>query len=192
MKMREKNFPKSLQNDIIIQELADELLIYNTKTNRAHCLNQTARLIWDECDGAKTISEISRAVSRRTGAKVGEDLIWFAVERFKQDGLLANADEVILPEVNYSRREAVRRVGLAAVVALPAVTSIVAPSAAMALSLTSCNTGTSCTCSVGNNSSFNPQLCRTVLGGTSNCNNALTCDCLVVGGVGSTGGTCQL
>lgn len=190
--MSETNFPKSLQHNIIVQELVDELLIYNTQTARAHCLNQTARLIWDECDGEKSVAEISRAVSRKTGSIIDESSVWLAVEQFERDGLLANGTEMILPARNFSRREAIRRAGLTAVVALPLVTSIVAPPAANALSIGTCNTGVSCTCSVGNNSSFNPQLCRTVLGGTSNCNNTLTCDCLVVGGVGSTGGTCQI
>ncbi|HEX9425153.1 MAG TPA: hypothetical protein VF899_18065 [Pyrinomonadaceae bacterium] len=59
---------------------------------------------------------------------VDEKLVWYAVDKFSKDNLLEKEIELpafIIPGMN--RRQMVRTLGLAAVVAVPLVTSIVAP-----------------------------------------------------------------
>lgn len=43
--MVSKNHPKGRTNDIIVQELDGEVLIYNLKDNKAFCLNETSSLV---------------------------------------------------------------------------------------------------------------------------------------------------
>jgi hypothetical protein len=136
--------PKTRQSGLIIRELEDEILVYNTADNNAHCLNRTAALIWKECDGRSTIAEISDAVTRRLGTPVDERVVWFALKQFDRDRLLE--DELTVPPevlgVRLNRRDLVRVLGIAAIVAVPLVTSIVAPSAVQAA--TCLGTGNPC------------------------------------------------
>ncbi|HZH35571.1 MAG TPA: hypothetical protein VEX64_12070 [Pyrinomonadaceae bacterium] len=43
--MASKNIPKARENDLVVQELKDEVLIYDLKINKAYCLNETSAAI---------------------------------------------------------------------------------------------------------------------------------------------------
>jgi hypothetical protein len=128
-----ENKPQARQEGLIVRELDGEILIYDTGNNKAHCLNQTAALVWKNCDGEKTASEIRRSLSSELGTELDERVVWFALKQFGRDHLL---EERLIPpayvSASLTRREMVRTLGLAAVVALPLVTSIVAPTAVQA------------------------------------------------------------
>ena len=132
--------PAARKAELVIQELQDEILVYDTKTNKAHCLNRTASAIWKFCDGTNTVSEINRLMEIRTGAKIDEDLIWLAIDQLNERDLLEN--ELAAKFAGENRREILKKIGLAAVVSLPIVASITAPTAAMAIAcsgiVTSC------------------------------------------------------
>lgn len=126
--------PQTRQDGLIIRQLDNEILIYDTENDKAHCLNDTAALVWKECDGKKSVTEISRTLSRQLNAKVDERVVWFALKQFSRDHLLEEQMQLPAAFMNggLNRREMVRALGLAAVVAVPLVTSIVAPTAVQA------------------------------------------------------------
>jgi hypothetical protein len=129
-----ENKPLTRQDGLIIRELETEILIYDTRNNKAHCLNDTAAEVWKRCDGRATVEEISRSLTEQLGTPIDEKVVWFALKQFGRDELLE--ENVSLPPAfiasGLNRREMVRALGLAAVVAAPLVTSIVAPSAVQA------------------------------------------------------------
>lgn len=49
--------PKSNQT-VLTQEVENELLILDRNDNKVHQLNETALLIWKECDGIQSIQDI--------------------------------------------------------------------------------------------------------------------------------------
>ena len=137
--------PKCRQNDLVIQHLNGEVLIYDLAVHRAFCLNEASALVWQACNGQNTISDISHAVSKNLKTTVGDDFVWLALERLKKEDLITDGDE-IKPDFNgLSRREVIKRIGLSSMVALPMIASLVAPSAIHAAS-TNCPTSTFCTC----------------------------------------------
>jgi len=141
-----QNKPQMRQDGLIVRELDNEILIYDTDKDKAHCLNETAALVWKQCDGRTTPVEISRALSHQLGATIDERVVWFALKQLSRDHLLEK--ELTPPALftaGLNRREMVRVLGLAAVVAVPLVTSIVAPTPAQAA--TCLPTGASCTTS---------------------------------------------
>jgi len=132
-----------------VRELDNEVLIYDTNNDKAHCLNETAALIWQQCDGHATPAEISRTLSQQLGTTIDERVVWFALKQLSRDHLLE--EELTPPAIftaGLNRREMVRVLGLAAVVAVPLVTSIVAPTPAQAATClpdgASCTTGEEC------------------------------------------------
>ena len=123
-----QRMPQARRSGLIIQEVDSEILIYDQETNKAHCLNQTAAKVWNYCDGETTLADACSALSRDLETLVDEKLVWYAVDQFSKDNLLEREVEFpafIIPGMN--RRQMVRTLGLAAVVAVPLVTSIVAP-----------------------------------------------------------------
>ena len=164
-----KNYPQSRQSNIVVQEFETEILIYDLKINKAYCLNQTSALVYQLCDGTNSVTEISNLMSKKLKALVTEDLIWLALDELKKDNLLEQSDELEIKFGGLSRREVIRKVGFASMVMLPIISSIIAPTSAMAQSggialLQACPTNTGCAPGLN---------CITCTGGS--CNGSLTC-----------------
>jgi len=129
-----RTVPQSRQHNLIVQELKDELLVYDLTTNKAFCLNPTSAMIYQLCDGKHSVSDISREISKKLEQPVTEDLVWLAIDQFKEDNLLSNNQEIEIKFDGLSRREVIRKVGFASMIALPVISSLVAPTVAMAQS----------------------------------------------------------
>ena len=128
------NKPISRKANIVVQEMDSEILIYDLSINKAYCLNQTAGLVFQLCDGKRTVAEISDLMSKELKMLVSEDCVWLALDGLKKDGLLENAEELTNHFAGLTRREVVKKVGLASMVMLPLISSVVAPNAVMAAS----------------------------------------------------------
>lgn len=128
-----QKMPQARKSGLIVKEVDSEILIYDQDNNRAHCLNQTAAKVWKYCDGETTVADVCIALSRELETPVDEQVVSYAVDQFAADQLL-EADVAMpafmIPGLN--RRQMVRTLGLAAAVAVPMVTSILAPTPAQA------------------------------------------------------------
>lgn len=132
MKSERQLNPEARSEGLVVQELSGEILVYDRERNKAHCLNSTAALVWEYCDGRTSVAQIARTIEGKFNGTVDEDVIWIAVEQLGKAHLLR--ERVNFPEhkAGLSRREVMKRIGVAAAVALPAVTSIIAPTAVAA------------------------------------------------------------
>lgn len=128
------NKPKNRSENIVVQEFASEILIYDLKTDKAYCLNETSVFVWRLCDGTKTVAEISQSLTKKLKQPMTEDVIWLALDGFKKDNLLEDSKEFEINFNGLNRRQVIKKVGFASMFALPIVSSIVAPNAAMAAS----------------------------------------------------------
>ena len=155
--MKSNNYPLSRNSGLVIQKLKNEVLVYDLTKNKAYCLNETSAMVWQECDGAKSVVEISQNVSKKLKSNVSEDIVELALNQFKTDNLLENTHEFATKFDGLSRREIVKRVGFASMVALPVISALIAPTALHAASngcagtpLTTCVPGsvnpTGCPC----------------------------------------------
>ena len=127
MKTMTRVAPHAREEGLVIQELPNELLIYDVSRNKAHCLNQTAAFIWKRCDGKTTVPEIAARLRKEFDAQDGEALVWLALEQMEKSDLLRG--RIARSSNTMSRREVMRKAGLAAAVSIPLVTSILAPAA---------------------------------------------------------------
>lgn len=155
-----KFLPKIKSSDIVVQDLKDEVLIYDLKENKAFCLNETSKFIWQMCNGKNTVADIADKLTKHFKKDVSEDIVYLAITQFEKDGLLANKSEEFADHFGgMSRREVIRKVGFASVIALPIISSIVAPNAAAAASGT---------CITGVCIAAGPQVCSTCVGNQIN------------------------
>src|SRR5262245_36691284 len=107
-------FPEARREDLVVQELSDEVLVYDRKLDKAHCLNQTAASVWKYCDGKTRIEDIHRQLEIEFNTPADEQLVWLALDHLGKARLLK---EVFAPpeqRSGLSRRELIRRVGLSA------------------------------------------------------------------------------
>lgn len=151
--------PLARNEGMVIKEVDGEVLVYDLKRDQAHCLNASAALIWRLCDGNSSIDQLARNFGLQTGARVDAKLILLGLQDLQRNNLLDNGNLLRQPVVSgaMSRREAVRRIGLGAAIALPLVISISAPTPVQAAvscgaRCKSCSTGAECCSGVCSNS----------------------------------------
>ena len=117
--------PSARNQSIVVQDLNKEILVYDLINNKAYCLNETSALVYRACDGKTSFGELKN----RSGFSI--DLIFFALDQLRENTLIENFDS---PFAGVSRREVVRKVGLASMAILPVVAHLTAPTAAHAQS----------------------------------------------------------
>lgn len=142
-KEREQGVPEARKEGLVVQHLSDEVLVYDQRRHKGHCLNQTAALVWKHCDGKTSVSEMVSLLEDEFKTPVKEEVVWLALDQLSKTHLLNK--QVTLAQPGITRREVMRRMGLAAAIALPVVTSITAPTAAQAA--TCKNSGQPCSTS---------------------------------------------
>jgi len=123
--------PKARQEVIVSNPGSGETVLYDAKTNKAHCLNATAAFVWQQCDGTRTVRDIARQFAAEQQTAVDERVVWLALKQLDQARLLE--DRIAVDQLaDVSRRSALRHLGLAAAVALPVVASLLVPEAVKA------------------------------------------------------------
>ena len=130
-----RDFPTARTKDLIIEELADEVLVYDLITDKAHCLNRMSALIWKNCDGTTSESELAVILHRELGTPTSTQVVRLGLEELAGHGLL-QGDVVASPGERLSRRRLIQNLGLSVAMALPLIMSISAPAAAGAGSTT--------------------------------------------------------
>jgi hypothetical protein len=136
-----RKLPKSRNKNIVVQNLETEVLIYDTLADTAYCLNETSSNVFNHCDGTTSFDEL------KAEYKYTDELIYLALDELKAKNLLDSAANYETPFAGMNRREVIRKVGFTTMIALPMISSLVAPTAANAASGASAGQriGTVCT-----------------------------------------------
>jgi hypothetical protein len=108
----------------IVEQLLNEVMIYDQKRNKAFCLNQKAAFVWQHCDGATTIDELTALLQQVSSEPVDGAVIQFALETLAADGLLEPTTFESRVPAGMTRRSLVQRFGLSAAMSLPLVTAL--------------------------------------------------------------------
>jgi len=147
--------PQTRRSGLLIRELPDELLVYDQEQHRAHCLNRTAALVFQQADGTRTLDGLARALDPAAAGPDAVSAVTLALAQLADAGLLEAEPPLQNTAAGLTRRDVARRFGIAAAILLPAVVSIIAPTPAEAAATcaTTCvaqPVGTPCTC-IGSN-----------------------------------------
>lgn len=133
-----KNAVPGRRDDLLVQKVGEEVIVYDLVSNRAHSLNRTASLVFEKLDGKRPIDGVAKDLGKALGQTRSKELVVAAVNE------LASAD-LLRPGAALPRRSVLR--GLTAGL-LPVVVSIAVPNAASAQSClpvgSLCTTGTEC------------------------------------------------
>jgi hypothetical protein len=132
--------PRARTSDLVIKGVGDELLVYDLARHRAHSLNRVAAAVWRACDGTRGLGALGVAAAGDSGQPVPVEAVRYALQALGRARLLEGPVE----EEGLTRRQVMARLGTAAAVALPIVTTIIAPTAAQAQSVTCKNQNDPC------------------------------------------------
>jgi hypothetical protein len=118
--------PLTKTENIVVQNLESELLIYNLITNKVFCLNETSAVVYQACDG-KTAFEDFKSKSHLT-----DETIFLALDLLKKENLLD--ENFVSPLQGMNRRKVVKIIGKTSLIAIPIISSLMAPTSGMAAS----------------------------------------------------------
>lgn len=112
------------RDDLIVQKVGDEVIVYDLASHRAHSLNRTAALVFEKLDGKRDLDALARHLGKALGSAPQRGLVAEAVNELAAANLLR-------PGAALPRRSVLRgfAVGL-----LPVVVTIAVPPAAAAAS----------------------------------------------------------
>jgi hypothetical protein len=144
--------PRARKDGLLVEELGDELLLYDRDSHTAHCLSPNAACVWRHCDGKRDVTELAVV------AGVSEDLVADALHKLRDKNLLEAEPELMQSTVaGLSRREAIGRVARYGAAAALIVSATAAPPAMASSVVWFCNPepGTANTCCLCNNECTN-------------------------------------
>lgn len=122
--MPERFLPIARTEDLIVQEMGPETLVFDRRTDVAHNLSPIASVVWALCDGKHDLEALVAAVTE----------IETADAQVATEAALAELGELGLLIDGVSRRETMKKMAKfgAGAFAVPLVVSVMAPAAAMA------------------------------------------------------------
>lgn len=124
------------KQDLTISALDDESLVYDPETRRAACLNAFAAEVLARCDGQTSPAEIARDLPFED---VDERVVSLAVADLEKAQLLLAGSTAGAPALaGQSRRAFFKSIGVGTAVVAPAVTAILLPAPASAISVGDC------------------------------------------------------
>jgi len=124
--------PLARPEQFIIEEVGNDVIVYDRTIKKAHSLNPSVAWIWRQCDGKTDIDELSARFERHFNTTDGADFVLAGLEQLKTAGLLEIEGDSLSSEIGpmISRRSAL---GAGSAI-FPLIATVLVPSAAAAKS----------------------------------------------------------
>jgi hypothetical protein len=158
--MRRTKLPIARGEGLLIEQVADETVVYDSMSKEAHCLSPLAAAVFAHCDGETAVDDIAELATARLGEPVDSDRVLGALGQLEERRLLDLG--------GFSRRTMLQKTALAGgvVIGVPLISSVVAP-AAIAGNSATCAQLLCCRCSTSN--ATNKDNCCEITNVTVNC-----------------------
>jgi alkylation response protein AidB-like acyl-CoA dehydrogenase len=128
--------PCARRNEIVSAKLVADTMIYDKVSHRAHVLNQTVALVWESADGRNSVDDIAQILHRELGLPADRSVVLLALQELEKSGLLQEPARAETGPEGLTRRQVAQRLACAgaSLALIPMVTSVLAPTPAMAQS----------------------------------------------------------
>jgi hypothetical protein len=160
-----RKWPAARDEGLLIEHVADEVVVYDVEGKEAHCLSALPAVVFTHCDGETSLPRLAEIASEKLGEPVTESTVTDVLAQLHaRDLLTTRASE----GYTLTRRTMLRRGAIAGgvVAAAPMISSVFAAPALAANSAT-CGRLLCCPCCTG--SGFNKDDCCFHAGETVNC-----------------------
>jgi hypothetical protein len=125
-------FPVARTDSLLVENVGDETVVYDLQSKNAHCLKALASVVFTHADGRTSKDDLAALAEEQLGDTVTVANIEEALAQLEASSLL---EVPLVIHDGLSRRDLVRKAGYAgatAAFAVPLITSIAAPTPAMA------------------------------------------------------------
>lgn len=138
--------PVARTEKLLIQEVGNELIVYDQENNTSHCLNLVAAKVYELCNGQHTIKDIAELLEKELNISKDDGidtrgLVWLTLEELERFNLIKEYLKQPVSVSNISRRNVIKTGALVGGFAIgsmfPLVKSIIAPKPAMGKSFES-------------------------------------------------------
>jgi len=128
--------PCARKDKVLSTKLLEETMVYDQVSHRAHVLNRTVALVWGSANGRNSIDEIAQILHRELGLPADRDIVLLALKELSESGLLQEPVQAETGPERLTRRQVAQKLTLAgaSLALVPLVTSVLAPTPAMAQS----------------------------------------------------------
>ena len=92
MRTTPAHLPQMRAHGLAIDDLPDEVLVYDLERHQAHCLNRSAALVWRSLDGKSSPAQVARRLSAEVDAAFTEDIVRLALWNWKASPAGATRD----------------------------------------------------------------------------------------------------
>ncbi len=131
--MNKGYLPRARRSGLNIEDLPEEILVFDTENEQANCLNSTAALVWKNADGTRSVSDIAAQMTQTLDAPVDSRVVWYALEQLSKKNLLQERAPIPSEYAAMTRRAFLSKASIVgAAVAIPVIVSIIAPTPAQA------------------------------------------------------------
>ena len=84
-----RKHPVARDEGLLVEQVADETVVYDSRTKAAHCLSPLAAVVFAHCDGHTTVEELTALAAERLGEPVDPPLVIDALAQLEERELLA-------------------------------------------------------------------------------------------------------
>ena len=85
--------PLARTDAVVTEDVADEVLVYDERTDVACRLNQSAALVWRNSDGKRTLEDLVHVLEADLGDVADEDMVLMALDSLAEHGLIESGYE---------------------------------------------------------------------------------------------------
>ena len=80
--------PIALKRQLLKANLDDEVVVYDVRGRRAHCLSRLVALVWECCDGKNTVTDILAILRKQLHPAINEQGVWLSLKKLSRARLL--------------------------------------------------------------------------------------------------------
>src|SRR5512132_1153471 len=81
--------PVARDEDLLVEHLSEETVVYDNRTKEAHCLSPLASVVFAHCNGETTIEQLATLAAERLGEPVDPPRVMDALAQLQERDLLA-------------------------------------------------------------------------------------------------------
>jgi len=126
--------PKARTDQLVVEKLVDEYVVYDLENKKAHNLNPISAWIWQHCDGSTTVDQMVLEFERDFHREDSRHVILSGLKQLQTANLLLKPERQEFAAGTSDRLLSRRSVVAAGSALMPAIASILVPTAAAAKS----------------------------------------------------------
>ncbi|HKD06811.1 MAG TPA: PqqD family protein [Bryobacteraceae bacterium] len=97
--------PKARSGALVVHQIGNEVIVYDVPSQQMHKLSPAASVVWQHCDGHRSIGDLTSIAQQELGGACNEELVWSCLTQLKKLNLMRETGPRPQGAGRVSRRE---------------------------------------------------------------------------------------